>query len=141
MGAGASLKQGGEAGATLSVHYTEPPANPSFVQRLLGRVSKAKQITFQIASSIDEGIYNGFVGLEGRMLTNRNWFTESVSAHRSVRTNPDDASCWQNILGLYSEFNIQACGYARILTMQLAAGAKLPRLFKVKESHAVFGPS
>ena len=126
MGAGASLKKGAEAGATLSIHYTEPPSNPSFVQRLLGRVSNAKQITFHIASSIDEGIYNGFVGLEGRMLKNRNWFAESMKAHRSVRMNPDDAECWQALLGMYSEFNIQACGYARILMMQLAAGAKLP---------------
>jgi hypothetical protein len=142
MGAGASLKKGeAKAGATLSVHYVEPIANPSFVQRLLGRVSDAKQVTFQIASSIDESVHNGFVGLEGRMLTNRNWFKESVDAHRKVRLNPDDADNWQIMLALYSEFHVQASGYARILIMQIAAGAKLPRLFKVKESHSVFGAS
>jgi hypothetical protein len=142
MGAGASLKRDvAEAGATLSVHYVEPPTNPSFVQRLLGRVNDAKRITFHLASSIDEGVHNGFVGLQGRMLTNRNWFAESVKAHRGVRLGPDDAACWQVLFALYSEFTIQARGYARILMMQLAAGAKLPRLFKVKESHAVFGPS
>lgn len=142
MGAGASLKKNAtEAGATLSVHYVEPPANATFVQKLLSRVNEAKQITFRIASSIDEGVHNGFVGLQGRTLTNRNWFAESVKAHRNIRLNPDDAECWQVVLALYSEFNNQACGYARMLTMQLAAGAKLPRLFQVKESHAVFGTS
>jgi len=141
MGAGASLRKAIVPGATMSVHYVEPIANPSFVQKLLGRVNDAKQITFQLASSVDQGVHNGFVGLEGRTLKNRNWFAESVQTHRTVRMKPDDAESWQAILALYSEFNFQACGFARMLVMQIAAGAKLPRLFQVKESHAVFGPS